>query len=328
MDGKNRVNSSVTTFINEGFLNNENINEMPNDLRLCPSSLGHPVTSGRHENGHRNRLHYEHSRFCEGIRNYALEHEEIPRRQQPKNRTKTKLYNGCIVLSTMLLLFAPIAISVYVFMEHRRIDVCASNSEGPSVYPSMQHSAADTALKKLVDEVKKLHTKYQQLRSTVTQSKDLRAERLRRHKNCSSHASGSQAPSQASLDRLEEQLTNKARQIKASCFDKLGRVNSKVKDIEMDLNAETSNCIFNAANDSKVEIGKNILKVQITENKNADAQLVGVTCCNEHNTLNVSNAILEVTETASNIVYACYCSVGQKCNICYWQCGDPRHKIK
>ena len=323
MDGKNRVGDSVTTFINEGFLNNENINDRPNhpnDLALYPSSLGHPVVSGRHEDGHRNRLHYEHSRFCEGIRDYAL--EEIPRRQQPKNPTKPNLYNGCIVLSTMLLLLAPIAISVYVFIEHRRIDVCPSSSERPSVYPSMQHSAADTALKKLVDEVKKLHIKYQQLRSNTTQSKDLRAERLLRHKNCSSQASGSQAPSQASLERLEE-LSNKAKQIQALCFDKLRRVNLKVKDIETELDEKTSNCAFKVENNSKVETGKNILKVQIIENKNADAQLVGVTCCNEHNALNVSNAILEVTETASNIVYACYCAVGKKCNICYWQCRDP-----
>ena len=130
MDGKNRVGGSVATFINEGFVNNENTNERPNDRRLCPSSLGRPVVNEPHENGHHNRLNDEHSRFCEGIRDYALEIEETSRRQQPKNPTNSKLYNGCIIFSTMLLLFAPIAISVYVFIEHRKIAVCANNSEG------------------------------------------------------------------------------------------------------------------------------------------------------------------------------------------------------
>ncbi|CAB3991381.1 Hypothetical predicted protein [Paramuricea clavata] len=196
----------------------------------------------------------------------------------------------------------------------------------------MQQSGVKTSeLRELINEVKELQNKYQQLR---TQSGDkssgtsvsLREQRLARQ-NCSSESSASGY--QESLQKLKKQFIRKGNGIRMNCLWEFKGLDKKIKDISRKLDEETNSCIFKMENNTQVDYVKNVQKVQINEKKNAAVQLVGVTCCSEYSASNVSNAVLEVEETISNITYACYCKVGQKCNICYWQCADTRrHQIK
>jgi hypothetical protein len=139
MDGRNRV--TATTFINQGYIDDNNTGERRNAQPLSPSRLsnyenGLPSRNGRRGNEARGRPNDENSSsaISEGIHAYAC--EELARgsvRQQSQNSRnpkQTKYYNSCIISLTTVLLLAPIGISVYVLLKHEQFVTLPCHSVG------------------------------------------------------------------------------------------------------------------------------------------------------------------------------------------------------
>ncbi|CAB4023776.1 Hypothetical predicted protein [Paramuricea clavata] len=179
MDRRSRGNDSITTFTNQGFRGDKNMAESRmdqghqalNPSRLCNYRNGLPASGSAQDRRNDQNL----MPISECLRQFALEgytrtseHQHSRNIEQPK---PTKYQNSCIILLTIVVMLAPIAISTYVFLKHERIisSPCSTRSVAPSINPSMQQSGVKTSeLRELINEVKELQNKYQQLRTQVS----------------------------------------------------------------------------------------------------------------------------------------------------------------
>ncbi|XP_028398757.1 uncharacterized protein LOC114522295 [Dendronephthya gigantea] len=321
---RTRIGPSAMTFINRGY-SDDNINGV--EMRTEQQRLGRPRLGNDDQTccEAQSRAISHNIRHISEERNQRSSDRRVP--CETSNAKQTRYCNCCIISLTIVILVAPLGISAYVFWRQNSIinSKCPDHLVDPSITPSMQQGQSKySELKKLVKEVKELHKKYQELQTRGTQSGgnspggSIRDQRKARQ-NCSSRANRQY---DKSIEDLKIRLTDKADNIQRLCKSKIAKLNRRIVTLQAGLQEETNVCKFKIENSTVVDEVKGRQKVQLNEEKNSASHFVGVTCCSDYNAANVTNSILEVNETLTNITYACYCARRQRCSVCYWYCSE------